>query len=608
MLDVFIEQAYQAELQKTASSTVRDSMRYLTDEQLAQVVNEPEKLACFHDGRSWLDQFKGTPLLDQAIALEQQDLEIEAMSDQERQLSHQNWARRDALRLQRRMLELELAKSSAGATAPPAPQAAAQLEPVAPPVPEPKTAMVQYSDDLPAKLASVRMAIAYQGPTPELMGKLAMLQGLENMRKEALIGKAIGTVLGGGLGALRGVGSAVSNVASGTAKGISGFANRGTGWVGRQWGGFKKDLGQSFAQSQHSVRQGISGGKGILGTSTPRDALTGASKPAPSTKLLPGRGDVGARPMNIDDRINANAEAAAGRRAEAVARASKKPVRMVAGGQPLTLAQGGATALAAPMIGAGFVGAGGAVPRSRVGAPMPGAPSISAAPMLPEQGKFVVSSADNFINAALREGLIEEVSPAMKFKLAAGEAGLLNAIGTFGKAHAVPLAMMGAGGVAGALHGASGADGSAGKAVLEGLGGAALGGGLGMGGRVMGHALRRGSLGAGWNKTLEQTARGIGHEAPTQFASGLRANLSAEAQGVLDAYRQGRLATQSAKIKDLMGVANPANVEAHGKLLDAARLKEQKMRGMLSPSLAAAPTAADNTMAAASGNVVASIL
>ena len=78
---------------------------------------------------TWLDQFKGTPLFDQAIALEQQELQAEVLDMQKRQERRAQTAnedtlydQRDKLRVQKKLLALELAKQQggAGAGAPPA--------------------------------------------------------------------------------------------------------------------------------------------------------------------------------------------------------------------------------------------------------------------------------------------------------------------------------------------------------------------------------------------------------------------------------------------------------------------------------------------------------
>ena len=81
---------------------------------------------CSPDGepKSFLDRFKGTPLFDQAVALEQEELQAEMLDLQKKQESRatrQNedtiWDAKDKLRVRKRLLELELAKQQGGAAA-----------------------------------------------------------------------------------------------------------------------------------------------------------------------------------------------------------------------------------------------------------------------------------------------------------------------------------------------------------------------------------------------------------------------------------------------------------------------------------------------------------
>jgi len=87
-------------------------------------------LSCGPDGSdTWLTQFEGTSLMPQAIALEEQTLQMEqediqnrieeqhrySQQDQERNARYQ---KSDQIRLQKRVLALELAKQQAGVGAP----------------------------------------------------------------------------------------------------------------------------------------------------------------------------------------------------------------------------------------------------------------------------------------------------------------------------------------------------------------------------------------------------------------------------------------------------------------------------------------------------------
>jgi hypothetical protein len=74
---------------------------------------------------SWLQQFEGTPLLEQALSLEQQDLDAGMQEVQQRSESRARnrdmddaWETRDALRLQKRLLELQLVAQRNGLSEP----------------------------------------------------------------------------------------------------------------------------------------------------------------------------------------------------------------------------------------------------------------------------------------------------------------------------------------------------------------------------------------------------------------------------------------------------------------------------------------------------------
>ncbi len=89
-----------------------------------------EKVACgdiysSSSRNGWVNQFEGTPLLPQAVALERQELQMEAddlskrsAEDAERQARSQEdqarWASRDQIRLQKKELDLQLAEHRSG--------------------------------------------------------------------------------------------------------------------------------------------------------------------------------------------------------------------------------------------------------------------------------------------------------------------------------------------------------------------------------------------------------------------------------------------------------------------------------------------------------------
>ena len=140
MLDKMLEVAYRTDLKKTASRTLVDKLKEFPLEELQRLADgDPEcKLAYAlsagdvkQAGDSdfcWLDKYKGTPLFSKAVELEksllQLDMEEQQQREQERAARPQPsdvWARRDALCLQKRMLDLDLVMAqNGGAPAEPA--------------------------------------------------------------------------------------------------------------------------------------------------------------------------------------------------------------------------------------------------------------------------------------------------------------------------------------------------------------------------------------------------------------------------------------------------------------------------------------------------------
>jgi len=123
MLDQFLAVAYEKDFEKTASRQMVDKLKSLPTETLLELAGN-EKLAWMDgcspksvdDPKCWLDMFKGTPLFEQALELERADLQLEQQDIQRRMEEQANntWTQRDALRLKKRMLELDLAMQGAG--------------------------------------------------------------------------------------------------------------------------------------------------------------------------------------------------------------------------------------------------------------------------------------------------------------------------------------------------------------------------------------------------------------------------------------------------------------------------------------------------------------
>lgn len=127
MLDSFLEVACEHEKKASAYQSLVADMRRLPKAELQALASGRSKLAslysslCGDDGNSWLSKFEGTPLHEQALALEQQSLELDIAREQRRlaeaeeedasrAVRDEEYRAEDAVRLKKRILDLELNK------------------------------------------------------------------------------------------------------------------------------------------------------------------------------------------------------------------------------------------------------------------------------------------------------------------------------------------------------------------------------------------------------------------------------------------------------------------------------------------------------------------
>src|SRR5260221_6654006 len=147
MLDAFLKVAYAHTARAEEERDAIALLEQLPERELAFLAGggKTASLGCAPESsaasRSFLDQFRGTPLLAQAVALEQEELQAD-MADlerrKERRVEHQMevglWDMRDQIRVKKRLLEMQLAQEDAGM----GPQAGgdAPAGPLAPPPPQ----------------------------------------------------------------------------------------------------------------------------------------------------------------------------------------------------------------------------------------------------------------------------------------------------------------------------------------------------------------------------------------------------------------------------------------------------------------------------------------
>jgi len=134
-------------------------------QKVSHIIKLASLMACGPDGTdSWLEQFKGTPLLTRAVELEEKSLQLQ-LQDMQRRVQDdikyqeqdverkEHWHQVDELGIQKRMLALELAKSQAGMNEEEAP-------PEAPPEGAVEEAPPQQAAQQPAQEAMPKQASA----------------------------------------------------------------------------------------------------------------------------------------------------------------------------------------------------------------------------------------------------------------------------------------------------------------------------------------------------------------------------------------------------------------------------------------------------------------
>lgn len=120
MLDTFLKVAYDRTKETEDQARLVTSLRSLPEDYLQKLASGEEKLAFFGDSSGcWLEKYKGTPLLEQAIELEKRELEQQMAEkarwrEEDKSRSETNIAR-DEVCIQKRLLDLQLAELEGGA-------------------------------------------------------------------------------------------------------------------------------------------------------------------------------------------------------------------------------------------------------------------------------------------------------------------------------------------------------------------------------------------------------------------------------------------------------------------------------------------------------------
>jgi len=236
MLDSFLEVAYGKTKHAQEMDRRVQLMRKLPNELLMKIASGEEKLGYpiglgGDEPGTWLDRFKDTPLFEEALEIEKQELENRMADQQRRQEEQANWQARDSARdelcIRRKMLELQLAELESGGGEQEMPEEAME----APTEAAPEQGPVEQPPESKEALAAARMKTA--------MMKTAMtLQELE--QRTLAHGRSAGAKWGRRRGAKSGAkGGAGPGALAGTVTGLAlgGKRRLGRAAVGMALGG-----------------------------------------------------------------------------------------------------------------------------------------------------------------------------------------------------------------------------------------------------------------------------------------------------------------------------------------------------------------------------------
>lgn len=220
LLDAFLLAACAPTEAQTVKQAAQRTLQLTDSDTLAKIAGELSKEAralCIpdRDGKSWLDRFTGTPLFDQAVALQQQMLQLDTVHRQKEQqvedLRKQlgvNWedrrAEEDRLDLQRQMLDLQLAQYNNAQLTQPEPVPEATLGQVAAKVAS--ESKVANTMDLLKRMGSPGVAAlgaglgAVAGGTYGAATAAPGESALSAAAKAGLAGAALGGLAGAGAG------------------------------------------------------------------------------------------------------------------------------------------------------------------------------------------------------------------------------------------------------------------------------------------------------------------------------------------------------------------------------------------------------------------------
>lgn len=258
MLDAWLSVTHRAESVEQEKRAFVEDLKKLPVEVLHKLASGEltiDKLAHGCSGPEWLEKFEGTPMFEQALALEQQELQIQSerlAAEMNRPRFDDMYQKQDQLSLQKRLLEMQLIADRNKAPSPEAPaQGAGAPGPGAANNEEAmstgpfdglkmSSAETQFAETMGRKLAQADAKKASESLYLANLDKVAFLspaalQGLKSVGTKALnVAKANPLATGGAIaGGLGGMYSGLTDqegggIAKGIGRGLMGAAAGGT--------------------------------------------------------------------------------------------------------------------------------------------------------------------------------------------------------------------------------------------------------------------------------------------------------------------------------------------------------------------------------------------
>lgn len=110
MLDTYLQMAVEKQKIASAKLAMLEVLKQFPVEELQKIASMGLSMGSCEG--PWVKQFQGTPLFEQAMALEQEGIQLDLEDNNRRQMDQEHWAQKDTINLKRRLLELELVRSS----------------------------------------------------------------------------------------------------------------------------------------------------------------------------------------------------------------------------------------------------------------------------------------------------------------------------------------------------------------------------------------------------------------------------------------------------------------------------------------------------------------